>query len=61
MKVIPLSPSAYAFEPDSDADKIEAITEERLRGYGLDEKAIRTFMQYRLARVGPPPDTDSQV
>jgi hypothetical protein len=58
MKVIPLSSSAYAFEPDSDADRIEAITEERLRGYGLDDQAIRSFMQFRTARIKPPPGSD---
>ena len=58
MKVIHLSPSAHAFEPDNDADRIEAITEERLRAHGLDDRAIRTFMQFRTARVEPPPDTE---
>jgi len=61
MKVIPLSPSAYAFEPDSEGDRIEAITEERLRGYGLDDRAIRTFKQFRTARIEPPPGSDVLV
>jgi len=56
MKVIRLSPSTYAFEPNSDEDGIEAITAERLRGYGLDDQAIDTFFRYRSVRSEPPPD-----
>jgi hypothetical protein len=55
MKSIPLSHSAYAFEPDSDEDRIEAITVDRLRGHGLTDEAIRTFLQYRSAWNEPPP------
>jgi hypothetical protein len=54
MKIIPLGPSAFAFEPDSDAERIGGITPERLRAHGLSESAINDFIHYRSVWSDPP-------
>lgn len=55
MKIIPLGPSAFAFEPDSEADRIGAITADRLRAHGLSQGAIDDFFRYRGVWNDPPP------
>jgi hypothetical protein len=55
MKVIALTESAYAFEPD--CDDIGTETADRLRKRGLNDAAIDNFLRYRRVRNEPPTST----
>jgi hypothetical protein len=51
MKIIPLTTSACAFEPDAVTDQLGLVTADQLKALGVNDVAVEMFLNYRAASV----------